>query len=121
GPAFEIRGRLSVVLGGCIAALETCQSGRMDFTANEGSGLNSTGGSNPPVSASTPPGNRGSFCVSGCYRCGTEPAGQCVLQPGLRPVSGPRHVPVGPDEDGLGSADRTNHRKLPPAVVRGVH
>ena len=25
------------------------QSGRMDFTANEGSGLNSTGGSNPPV------------------------------------------------------------------------
>lgn len=33
------------------AVLETCQSGRMDFTANEGSGLNSTGGSNPPVSA----------------------------------------------------------------------
>lgn len=31
--------------------METCQSGRMDFTANEGSGLNSTGGSNPPVSA----------------------------------------------------------------------
>ena len=31
--------------------METCQSGRMDFTANEGSGLNSTGGSNPPGSA----------------------------------------------------------------------
>lgn len=26
----------------------------MDFTANEGSGLNRTGGSNPPVSAKTP-------------------------------------------------------------------
>ena len=31
--------------------VETCQSGRLDFTANEGSGLNRTGGSNPPVSA----------------------------------------------------------------------
>ena len=27
----------------------------MDFTANEGSGLNSTGGSNPPVSATKSP------------------------------------------------------------------
>lgn len=27
----------------------------MDFTANEGSGLNSTGGSNPPVSAAKAP------------------------------------------------------------------
>ena len=31
--------------------LETCQSGRMGFTANEVWGLNSTGSSNLPVSA----------------------------------------------------------------------
>src|SRR4051794_27231933 len=37
----------------------------MDFTANEGSGLNSTRGSNPPVSAFGPGPWTGAFCVAG--------------------------------------------------------
>src|SRR6478735_2419871 len=41
----------------------------MDFTANEGSGLNSTGGSNPPVSAFGPGPRTGAFCVPGPCAC----------------------------------------------------
>ena len=49
---------------------------------------------------------------------GPEPGGQRVLEGPTSPLAHPRHVPVGSDQHGRGSADRTDHRQLPRAVVR---
>src|SRR6478672_708067 len=54
----------------------------MDFTANEGSGLNSTGGSNPPVSAFGPGPWTGAFCVPGPGSCSAADGGwsECAVR-----------------------------------------
>lgn len=52
----------------------------MDFTANEGSGLNSTGGSNPPVSATKPRltlVNRGFLYLHGTLLAGVPLTAKC--------------------------------------------
>ena len=66
-----------VIVG--LTAMETCRSGRTDFTANEGSRENGTGGSNPPVSAKVkaPDCGRGLSCCVGFRAAGRRACTRC--------------------------------------------
>ena len=50
----------------------------------------------------------------------SEPGGEGITKAPARAVSDPRDVSVGPNQDGSGSRDHTEHRELPHTGVPSV-
>lgn len=49
-----------------------------------------------------------------------EPLGEGITKALVRALGGPRDVPVGSNQDGLGSGDRAEHREIPYTRVASV-